>query len=53
MRLSIKKITYDDIKDRTECLEDHLHDKKNEYKVKHAKRWLKLFVYKHNQEIIS
>jgi transposase-like protein len=41
------------IKDRTESFDDYLSCKKNKCKLNHINQWLKLFVYKHNKEIIS
>ena len=41
------------IKDRTESFDDYFPCKKNKCKLHHIKQWLKLFVYKHNKEIIS
>ena len=41
------------IKDRTESFDDYFPCKKNKCKLHHINQWLKLFVYQHNQEIIS
>ena len=41
------------IKDRTESFDDYFPCKKNKCKLNHVKQWLKLFVYKHNKEILS
>ena len=51
---SIIERTMQYVKDRTESFDDYFPcRKKNKCKLKHVKQWLKLFVYKHNQEMIS
>ena len=50
---SIMKRTMQYIKDRTECFDDYFPCRKNKCGLNHIKQWLKLFVYQHNQEIIS
>ncbi|HXT83603.1 MAG TPA: DDE-type integrase/transposase/recombinase [Verrucomicrobiae bacterium] len=50
---SIVERTMQYIKDRTEWFDDYFPCKKNKCKLKHVKQWLKLFVYQHNQEIMS
>ncbi len=50
---SIFERTMQYIKDRTESFDDYFPCKKNNCKLNHINQWLKLFVYKHNKEIIS
>ncbi|HEY6537028.1 MAG TPA: DDE-type integrase/transposase/recombinase, partial [Candidatus Nitrosocosmicus sp.] len=50
---SIIERTMQYIKDRTECFDDYFPCRKNKCRLNHIKQWLKLFVYQHNQEIIS
>ncbi len=41
------------IKDRIESFDDYFPCKKNKCKLKHVKQWFKLFIDKHNAEIVS
>ena len=50
---SIIERTMQYIKDRTECFDDYFPCRKNKCRLNHIKQWLKLFVYPHNQGIIS
>ena len=50
---SIIERTMQYIKDRIESFDDYFPCKKNKCKLNHVKQWFKLFVYQHNQEIIS
>jgi putative transposase len=50
---SIIERTMQYIKDRTESFDDYFPCRKNKCKLMHVKQWVKLFVYQHNQEIVS
>ncbi len=51
---SIIERTMQYIKDRPiESFDDYFPCRRNRCKLKHIKQWFKLFVYQHNQEIIS
>ena len=50
---SLNERTMQYVKDRIESFDDYFPCKKNKYKIKHVTRWLKLFVCKHNKEMIS
>jgi len=50
---SLIKRTIQYIKDRVESFDDYFPCKKNKCKLNHIKKWFKLFVDRHNKEIIS
>jgi putative transposase len=50
---SIIERTIQYIKDRVESFDDYFPCKKNKCKLNHIKKWFKLFVDRHNKEIIS
>ena len=50
---SIIERTMQYVKDRIESFDDYFPCRKNKCKLNHIKQWFKLFVYQHNQEIMS
>gem|GEM_PF-3595903 len=41
------------IKDRIVSFDDYFQGKKNKYRLKYIKQWLKLFIYQHDKGIMS